>query len=79
MIQIDIYYRNYGNGLLMTAERYKYAVFNMMDITLRKRLHIFTFLHMKKMTDDNFKKNELFSNETFIIQISFLSLLGDLE
>jgi len=49
----------------MTAERYEYADFNMMDITLRKRLHIY-ILHMKKK-DDIFKKNALFSNETFII------------
>ena len=50
----------------------------MMDITLRKRLHIYILAYEKK-TDDNFKKNALFSNETFIIQISFFSLLGDLE
>jgi len=34
---------------------------------------------MKKLTDDNFKKNALFSNETFIIWITFLLLLGDLD
>jgi len=34
---------------------------------------------MKKMTDDNFKKNALLSNETFIIKITFLLLLGDLD
>jgi len=50
----------------------------MVDIALRKRLHIY-ILAYEKMTDDNFKKNELLSNETFIIQITFLLLLGDLD
>ena len=49
MIQIDIYHRNYGNALLMTAERYYYADFNMMDITLRKRLHIYILAYEKKL------------------------------
>ena len=35
--------------------------------------------NMKTITDDNFKINALFSNETFIIWISFWPLLGDLE
>ena len=62
----------------MTAQRYEYADFKMMDITLRKRLHIY-ILAYEKMTDDNFKKNALLNNETFIIWITFLLLLGDLD
>jgi len=31
----------------MTAGRYEYAVFNMMDITLRKRIHIYILAYEK--------------------------------
>ena len=57
----------------MTAERYEYAVFNMVGIALRKRLHIYIFAYEKK-TYDNINKNALLSNETFIIWITFLLL-----
>jgi len=44
-----------------------------------KNDYIFTFLHMKTITDNYFKKSKLFSNKTFTISIIFLSLLNDLE
>ena len=50
----------------MTVERCEYAIVDMEDITLRKRLHIYILAYEKNI-DNNFKKHALLSNETFII------------